>query len=363
MTNEIKPYRVLALDGGGIRGLYTSTVLHELAAFFAKRRGDADSDVGKRFDLITGTSTGGILACGLAAGVAPQRISDLYKKEGPKIFGNAMPTQGFLAKASYGKRAANQAANKAEPLRQALISVFGDETLGDLYKRRSIAVCLPSIKMITQASKVFKTPHTDDLVIDLGYKVVDVCLATSAAPIFLPLAELEFPDSPGRVELFADGGLWANNPTLVGLIESLKICFAAEGPDGPRRPVEILSIGTCGLPEGDAPDAKADRGILDWAVGIKIAGLAMNAQASGAAYMATILAQRVTELGRPIRIARIDNPPVSADQAKHLQLDLATADALSLLAQLGSQKAQQVMSDAGDPSNPQGQFVRRIFTT
>jgi hypothetical protein len=363
MTSEIKPYRVLALDGGGIRGLYTSTVLHEVGAFFAKQRGDSDLDIGERFDLITGTSTGGILACGLAAGVTPQRISDLYKEEGPKIFRNPMPTAGFLAKASYGKRAASQAANKAEPLRKALFSVFGDETLGALYKRRGIAVCLPSIKMITQASKVFKTPHNSDLVIDLGYKLVDVCLATSAAPIFLPLAQLEFPDSPGRVELFADGGLWANNPTLIGLIEALKICFDAEGAEGARRPVEILSIGTCGLPEGEAPDAKADRGILDWAVGIKIAGLAMNAQASAAACMATILAQRVTELGRSVRIVRIDNPPVSAEQAKHLQLDLATADALSLLAQLGSQKAQQVMSDAGDRSNPNGQFIRNIFTT
>jgi hypothetical protein len=218
--------------------------------------------------------------------------------------------------------------------------------------------------MVTQGAKVFKTPHSRDLVIDGGYKLVDVCLATSAAPIFLPLAELEFPNPPpGRFEHFADGGLWANNPTLVGLIEALKICFEADGKLAARRPVEILSIGTCGLPEGDAPDAKTDRGILDWSVGIKIAGLAMNAQASAAAYMANILAQRVTELGRAVRIVRIDNPPVSADQAKHLQLDLATPEALSLLSQLGSQVAQQVMSDAGNASKPDGQFVRKIFTT
>jgi hypothetical protein len=88
----------------------------------------------------------------------------------------------------------------------------------------------------------------------------------------------------------------------------------------------------------------------------------MNAQAAAAAYMTCLLAQRISELGRQVHVVRIENPAVSADQAKHLQLDLATPAALSLLSQLGGQKAQEVMSRVSDTSDADGQFIRRIFS-
>lgn len=361
-TERVRPFTVLALDGGGIRGLYTSTVLEEITAFFAAQRGDENLDIGQRFDLIAGTSTGGILACGLAAGVPIQTISTLYKEQGPKIFSNPMPVNGFLAKASWVKNAATKSANKVDPLREALHTVFADATLGSIYGERKIALCVPSIKMINQSCKVFKTPHAPQLVIDRDYRIVDVCMATSAAPIFLPIAEIEHPKKPGQKEAFADGGLWANNPVLIGLLEALEMCFRSESGSKSRRSIEILSIGTCGLPEGDAPDSKTDRGIMDWLAGIRIAGLAMNAQAAAAAYMSRLLAQRISELGRSVRYVRIENPVISAAQAQHLQLDLATPTALSLLSQLGSQKAQEVMSKACNQSDSEGQFIREIFT-
>jgi hypothetical protein len=358
--NESEPYRVLAIDGGGVRGLYTATVLCELGSFFAKQNGNSALDLGRQFNLITGTSTGGILACALAAGVTAQEICALYQEKGPQIFSNPMPTEGFFAKAKWRKAAATQAANRSEPLKEALTEIFGGTTLGKLYADRAIALCVPSIKMVNQTPKVFKTPHFRRYVIDEAYTLVDVCLATSAAPIFLPLAALKQPKRAGQIETFVDGGLWANNPTLVGLIEALEICHASEDPDAVHRSIEVLSIGTCGLPEGDAPDAKANRGILDWLAGIKIAGLALNVQAAATAYMTRLLAQRISELGRQVRVVRIENPAVSADQAKHLQLDLATPAALSLLSQLGGQKAQEVMSRVGDTSDADGQFIRRI---
>jgi uncharacterized protein len=158
MRHEPKPYRALALDGGGFRGLYTATVLNEIGSFFALHRHDSDLDLGRRFDLISGTSTGGILACGLAAGISTAKIIRLYEEFGPKIFTNPLPANG-LAKLGWFRRSATQAANKAEPLKQGLLEIFGRRTIGDMFAERGIALCIPSIKMLNQTPKVFKTNH------------------------------------------------------------------------------------------------------------------------------------------------------------------------------------------------------------
>lgn len=356
--NNNEPFRALALDGGGFRGLYTATVLEELARFFGR---DPASDLGRRFDLITGTSTGGILACGLAAGVPPKRIIDLYEKEGPKIFTNPLPGRLF-GKLGWAVRNAFQAANPTTALRNGLIEIFGEKTLGTVYADRGIALCLPSIRMIDEKSKVFKTPHDQRFVIDKNYTLVDVCLATSAAPVFLPIHIIEDAVNHGQRLAFADGGLWANNPTLVALIEALEICHQLEEETSPKRAIEILSIGTCSVTDGNPPDAKVDRGLFDWWGGIKTTRVAMNAQAAAAGYMANLLSLRITELGRSVRVVRIDDPPISPDQARHLQLDLATPESIQMLKQLGSARAQAVMSDSSNPHHSDGQFIKRIFS-
>lgn len=81
MSNN-KPFRVLSLDGGGMRGLYTASVLSTLSGRFG---GNKILDVGKGFDLIVGTSTGGILATALVAGVPIPKVIDLYRQKGPII--------------------------------------------------------------------------------------------------------------------------------------------------------------------------------------------------------------------------------------------------------------------------------------
>jgi uncharacterized protein len=357
-VTDPKPYRVLALDGGGFRGLYTATLLEELGRFFAA---DPAPDLGRRFDLITGTSTGGILACGLAAGVSPRRIIELYEKKGPKIFANPLPVRLF-GKLGWALRNAFHAANPAAPLKDGLVEIFGDKTLANVYTQRRIALCLPSIRMVDEKSKVFKTPHDKRFVIDGNYTLVDVCLATSAAPVFLPIHVVEDAVNHDQCLSFADGGLWANNPTLVALIEALEICHELDREASAKRPIEILSIGTCSVTDGDAVDAKIDRGLFDWWGGIKTTRVAMNAQAAAARYMANLLAQRITELGRTVRLIRIEDPPISADQARHLHLDLATPESIQTLKQLGSTRAQAVMSDSSNPHHSDGQFIKRIFS-
>src|SRR5437763_16576155 len=86
-----RPYRVLALDGGGVRGLYSATVLRTIARYYADQRNVTTLDIGKGFNLITGTSTGGILACALAGGVSIDDVISLYREAGPRIFKDPTP--------------------------------------------------------------------------------------------------------------------------------------------------------------------------------------------------------------------------------------------------------------------------------
>src|SRR5690606_27567681 len=136
----------------------------------------------------------------------------------------------------------------------------------ELYRRRGVCLCIPSVKAGEQVSKVFKTPHLSRLTRDGDYRLVDVCLATSAAPLFLPLVDIGVPGVPGQSFTYADGGLWANNPVLVGLVEALELV----GTTG--RPIEILSIGTCPAPEGEViMPGHENLGFVQWRAGTKIA--------------------------------------------------------------------------------------------
>jgi len=90
----MRPLRVLSLDGGGMRGVYAATYLGELAEAFARKRHTAPLDVGKGFDLIVGTSSGGVVACALAAGVPLREVVALYREHGAAIFPMKLPT-GF----------------------------------------------------------------------------------------------------------------------------------------------------------------------------------------------------------------------------------------------------------------------------
>src|SRR6516225_3389825 len=97
MTDGLPPFRVLSLDGGGMRGTYTATYLDKVADTFAKRRNVGALDIGAGFDLIVGTSTGGIIAAALATGVPLADIVALYVENGAAIFSRPLPDGVFGA--------------------------------------------------------------------------------------------------------------------------------------------------------------------------------------------------------------------------------------------------------------------------
>lgn len=170
--------------------------------------------IGKYFDLIAGTSTGGLIALCLASGKTAQDAFDLYRTQGSAIF---QPISWRVLKAGFA----------TEPLHSAVRGVLGDRVLGDASSR----LCIPAVNARRAEPSIFKTPHHPDYEFDTTERMIDVALATTAAPTFFqPHATADY--------VLLDGGLIANNPVMVALVDALS-CF-----DIDRRQVRILSIGT-----------------------------------------------------------------------------------------------------------------------
>src|SRR5689334_9560105 len=175
IVTEKRSFRILALDGGVIKGVFTAAFLAEVERMTGKR-------VAEYFDLITGTSTGGIIAIGLGLGLPADQILNFYLKHGPTIFpsvGVHVRTWGWLRWLTCGK-------HKTEPLKAALREVFGEKKLGHALTR----LVIPAFNVIDGSAALFKTAHCERFKQDYLRSCVDVALATSAAPTFLPAHEL-----------------------------------------------------------------------------------------------------------------------------------------------------------------------------
>jgi uncharacterized protein len=332
-NDKIKPYRVLSIDGGGMRGLYTAALLNTLSSRFGH-----NLDVGKGFDLIVGTSTGGLVAAGLASGIPLTKIIDIYKEKGAEIFRNTMPNNVFK-KIIWAVKHLSKSANKNETLKNILKSVFDNETLSELYDRRKIGVCISAVNIVNHKLRVFKTPHNHLKQADNARTISEICLASSAAPIFFPIAEISN-DISGAKSYFVDGGLCVNNPVLVGLIEALQLSDI-------NQPIEIISIGTCSPAYGDVIDScNVNKGLLFWNFGAKAIELSMNSQAAAYESIVEHLAENFIKYGKQINILRLDQTAPSSIQSEYLGLDNKSNKSCSTLIQLANADALQIYGRA-----------------
>jgi predicted acylesterase/phospholipase RssA len=316
------PFKVLALDGGGIRGYYTAVLLEHLATRLAPAGRRAD--LGKGFSLIVGTSTGAILGAALAAGLPIDRVARLYRTRGPEIFPSPSPVD--WTNLAWCVRHWRRPSARADALRAALAEVFGAETLGELYVRRGVALCVTATDLATLRTRIFRTPHGPDAG-DAARTVVEVCLASSAAPIVLPPAAVPGATAP---EVLCDGGLWANNPVLVALAEAERI---AE----PGREIQVLSVGTCpsaGREHGF--ERQPLKGIGFWIDGLRLMHASLDAQSLATAALAARLGPL---LKRPTAIVRLRDPGLAPHEAERLRLDNAAPEALELMERLAAQAA------------------------
>ena len=214
--------RILTIDGGGIRGTFP-------AAFLANLEKDLEHPIGRYFDLISGTSTGGIIAIGLALGLTAGEILKLYEEKGPAIFAQTQPgISGWLSRHfRNGKWLFWGPKYSADPLRTALVEVLGERRLSDAQTRLMIPAWHPK----TQGVYIFKTAHHPRLQTDYKELAVDAAMATAAAPTFF--RQHITANDVGLV----DGGLWANNPTGIAVVEAISTL------GWPADKLKVLSIG------------------------------------------------------------------------------------------------------------------------
>lgn len=242
---------MLALDGGGVRGIFS-------AALLAGLEEDIGEPVVERFDLVVGTSTGGIIALGLGAGLTPREILEFYVEEKDKIFGNPLGWRRlrhpFLAK------------HRPKALERALRRIFGRTLLGD----SRTPLVIPSYDIGENAVHLFKTPHHPRLRRDHRIEMWAVGMATSAAPTYFPAFRL-----PGDHVRLVDGGVWANNPAMVGITEAVSM-FGQ-----PLESIRVLSIGTTASAR-TRPRRLDNAGILRWARGPNVVDVLLNGQSTGA---------------------------------------------------------------------------------
>lgn len=225
-------FQILALDGGGLRGIFSAAILAAL-------EDDLQISIVDHFDLIAGTSTGGIIALGLGLGLRPRQIVEFYAELGEQVFRDrtGLASARRLLRAKY----------LPGPLRAALTGVFRDRTFGESTKR----LVIPSYNLGTDDVYLFRTAHHPRLRRDWRERAVDVAMATSAAPTYLP----GFPLAGSRL---IDGGIWANNPAMVAVVEAVGTC---EVPLGNLR---VFSLGTTA--EVRRRSHRLDRGgMLPWA--------------------------------------------------------------------------------------------------
>jgi len=251
--------RILSVDGGGYLGLATAAFVEGVEDHF-------DCNLGDCFDLFCGTSTGAIIALGIAAGKTGAELRTLYSELGKRVL---VPRFGRRSKLGrlFGPKFA------LEPLREALTGAFGDLTLGDLYASNK-RVIASSFCLTTGQPRIFKTDHSANLTRHARYRLVDVALASAAAPTYFPLAKVVDPLS-GVVETFCDGGVVANQPALLAYAEAVSEC-GAEAKD-----VRLLSLSTPRADLAQKEPISTNRGLWQWGEAIADVFIEGSSRSSG----------------------------------------------------------------------------------
>jgi hypothetical protein len=248
--------RVLAIDGGGVRGVLP-------ASFLATIEANIEGDVVDYFDLVVGTSTGGIIALAFGAGMSAATIRDFYLQRGPQIFtGNSrLRSMRRVATAKY---------NHAQ-LRTELENVFGGRRIGESKTR----LVVPSMDVNSGKVHLWKTAHNSRFVQDYKLRMADAAMATAMAPTYFQ----PFLTDAGTPLI--DGGVFANNPAGLAAVEAVGVLGWS------RDEIAILSLG-CGTEALDVrTSSRWQSGLLGLAP--KLATVFMAAQSDSSCGSATHL--------------------------------------------------------------------------
>jgi hypothetical protein len=222
------PKRILTLDGGGMRGMITLCFLRDVEKRLAERSGNKDFRLCDYFDLITGTSTGAIIAGPLACGFSVAEISEAYFRLGREIFGRKrkMFWKSFFS---------------GEPLDAILTEYLGDITLGGPEVKTGL--CIVTKRADTNSTwPLINHPDGQFYEYNKDIPLKNAVRASAAAPLVFTPVRLEV--APGQVATFVDGGVsMANNPALQAFLVATLKGFPFQWEKGADK-LLLLSVGT-----------------------------------------------------------------------------------------------------------------------
>jgi patatin-like phospholipase/acyl hydrolase len=213
-NREKNIFKILSIDGGGTKGLYSMIVLDEYEKKYCIPNGKLLSDY---FDLICGTSVGSLIAIAIALKIPMSIIIKKFEETVADVFPISEDSNCLIkpfVKMYFSIRQMAGDKYDVHPLAKIIKSFTGDKTMKDVNN----LLCIPSYCVNKSSNCVFKNTkvvfeNMEEK--ESNVKLIDVILASSAAPTFFPPHKI-------NENFFSDGGIWANNPSAVGAIEALK---------------------------------------------------------------------------------------------------------------------------------------------
>ncbi len=301
---------ILALSGGGYRGFFSAAVL-------AKLESELGGPVHQCFDLIAGTSIGGIVACALATGHGAEVVLDAIGESGAAIFGKP----GRIRRLYRGARSYVTSKYSAAPLERVVRSILGPAAENRLLSDLDFPLLLPTVSYSAAAPMLLRSRG---LAGARASKVTltDAAMATSAAPTYFPARWV-------NNELLVDGGLIANAPDALAATSAMHLLGCA------LEDIHVLSIGTAGPPMERPVTGPINWGKAAWMAKRGLMELTLTA-------LERLAVDEVRTLLKT-RFTRIDARP-SADEQAYLALDRADDLARSTLGTLADRACTDVLA-------------------
>ncbi|OAV43964.1 CBASS cGAMP-activated phospholipase [Lewinella sp. 4G2] len=310
-------YNILSIDGGGIRGLYAAAVIHQIERNLGP--------IHTGFDMVCGTSTGGLIALGLITGMSAKDLRKFYFDRGAKIF----PRKTQFARLLGHIKQLLGNGYSSETLKKEIEEVFGTEAV---MADALIEGLIPSYNISKGQPIVFKSPHeAADYCRDGSIPIVDIAMATASAPTYFRNHTIDHDNLPNTN--CTDGGVWCNNPALAGLLEA-RTHFVGEGKAYDH--VNIISVSTAPKPSGRQFKGG---GLLNWKG--DIVGAAITGQSHFTHRFLTNLHETPSS---DVTYHRINPENLSIEQQKLLEMDLASTPALEQLERLGTHDGQHFVA-------------------
>lgn len=332
--NEQKPFKILSIDGGGVRGVFPAMFLSDLEAKL-KSDGNEKWQIYQNFDLICGTSTGGIIAIALALGIPAIEIYNLYLENADKIFGGK---RNRIMQILYS-------AHSRDTLENMIQTKFQEINNGKdpILKDCKTNICIPVYDLLEGKPSVLKKDHHPRFTRDFHIPAYKAALATAAAPVFFDPYSSEYVDLNENTKPFknkVDGGVFANNPTLLGMIEAEVAMYVK------RENMRVLSVGT-GYQKFSDGSARNRWGISYW-INLKrkrIIDLFMQAQSQQVEQLVELLQNGIDKEKKETPNFIYHRINTELDNTLNVELDETDKEKLKALSQKASYKFHEYASD------------------